>query len=83
MNCKNCNKELYGTPRESLQGEYIEYNHVGSIGGDYYHCHKKDVLPGIPPPRCHICKVLKPPHKPHCSACGMPQYWPRPKPDGC
>jgi hypothetical protein len=81
MNCQNCDKELFGVERESLQGEYTEYYHIEAKWPRswYYHCHKKDVLPSTPAPKCHICKVLQPPHKPYCSAAGMPQYFPMPK----
>lgn len=75
MNCEHCGKELYSVLEENLPAEYLTYYHTD---GKYYHCKKEDILPVTLPPKCHICKVLKPPHNPECSAAGIPQYSPRP-----
>jgi len=75
MICVNCGKALFGKPFKLPDIVIIDYYHVD---GGHHHCLPKDILPQTPPAKCHICKIIQPPHKSHCSAAGTPRYRPKP-----
>ncbi len=67
--CKNCSQQVELEFWEEIPG-LSNHQHVDG----HYDCEDGDILPTTPPARCHICKIVEPPHNPECSAGGFPRH---------
>lgn len=71
MRCKNCNQKIFVTTSSRgfddkvmfFQGLFRHRNSTSS-----YYCNPKKVLRTAGPPKCSVCRVIRPPHNPVCSA---------------